>query len=293
MGTKYFDHPNSKKKIPLFLDLYYQYYDYLKLRNKIRHNLANCLEYGNIDEPILIGELECDLNVLEDEEMARLNDKSKVIEEKKPIINEIRKERNEIFEKLEKHGINAWTGYKVEPDFEPDDGRTFKIQLKYLHYKIEKLKKQIEDFQKNTKIKNPFYYLEEKYLLIEEELEILIFLYFHNFEDAEPIRGDLLLEIIIGKQRNVFRTQSLLFDTSGVNISDDDLSKALKELPDTKCLIENDLIQKVDIGYDVLSSTFAISSYANLIISNLHAELPHLKVKFNLKKKEGDKNEIR
>ena len=31
---------------------------------------------------------------------------------------------------------------------------------------------------------------------------------------------------------------------------------------------------------------FSISRYTNLIISDLHAELPHLDVKFNLKEKD-------
>ena len=45
-------------------------------------------------------------------------------------------------------------------------------------------------------------------------------------------------------------------------------------------------MKKVEIGYDALSSTFAISRYTNLIISDLHAELPPLDVKFNLKEKD-------
>ena len=287
MNTKYFNHPNLINKTHLFLDLYYQYYDLLKLRSNIRREYSKCFEYGDMQDPVLIGELECDLQVLEKEEIDLLNDTKLELDEKTPKLKQIDKERNKIFKKLDKHGINAWCGFKIEPDFEPDDGRKHKVQLRYLNHKIEKLKKQIEELRKDTTVKDPFFYLEEKYLLTEDELEILIFLYFNNFDDAEPIRGDLLLFIIIGKQRNLFNAQSLLFDKSGVDISNDDLSKVL---PETKCLIENDLIQKVESGFDALSSTFAISRYANLIISDLHAELPHLDVKFNLKtKKRGEK----
>lgn len=283
MTTNYFSHPNGKNKTFLFLDLYFQYYDLLKLRSHIRREYSKCFEYGDIKDPALIGELECDLQVLEKEEIDLLNDSELDLDEKTPRMKQIEKERVEIFNVLDKHEINAWSGYKIEPDFEPEDGRKYKIQLRYLYHKIENLKNTIEDLRKNTTSKDPFFYLEEKYLLTEDELEILIFLYFNNFEDAEPIRGDLLLFIIIGKQWSVFKNQSILFDKSGDDISNDDISKVL---PETKCLIENDLIQKVDKGYDALSSTFAISRYANLIISDLHAELPHIEVKFNLKERD-------
>ena len=287
MNTKHFNHPNEPKNIYLFLDLYYQYYDYIKLRSHVCREHSKYYEYGEIQVPVLIGELECDLQVLEKEEIDLLNNTELEFDDKIPTMKEIEKERIKIFKKLDKHGINAWCGYKIEPESENDGNRKYKIQFRYLYYKIEKLKKQIEELRKDTTVKDPFFYLEEKYLLTEDELEILIFLYFNNFDDAEPIRGDLLLFIIIGKQRNVFNAQSLLFDKSGVDISNDDLSKVL---PETKCLIENDLIQKVESGFDALSSTFAISRYANLIISDLHAELPHLDVKFNLKTKKGEKN---
>jgi len=285
MNDKYLNHPNEPNNIYLFLDLYYQYYDYIKLRSQICRENSKYYEYGESQDPVLIGELECDLQVLEKEEIDLLNNTELELDDKIPAMKEIEKERIKIFKKLDKHGINAWCGHKVEPEFESDGDRKYKIQIRYLYYKIELLKNQIEDLRKDTTIKDPFFYLEEKYLLTEDELEIIIFLYFNNFDDAQPIRGDLLLFIIIGKRWNVFKAQSLLFDKSGVDISNDDLSKAL---PDTKCLIENDLIQKVENGYDALSSTFAISRYANLIISGLHAELPHLDVKWNLKEKDNN-----
>ena len=45
-------------------------------------------------------------------------------------------------------------------------------------------------------------------------------------------------------------------------------------------------MKKVENSYDTFSSIFSISRYTNLIISDLHAELPHLDVKFNLKEKD-------
>lgn len=77
----------------------------------------------------------------------------------------------------------------------------------------------------------------------------------------------------------MFYDQQLLFSDPGKSIFDGEFGK---DIPDPTCLIENNLIERIDKGYDALSSTYAISNYANLIISGLHKELPHVEFKLKL-----------
>lgn len=277
----YFQHPNSPRQNYLFLDLYYRYYDLIKLRSNIYQKLSALYEYGEINNPVLIGNLECDLQVLEKEEEELYNSQRSFDEIKKEK-KKIEKKRIEIFEKLEQHGINAWRGHKIEPkknDEEEYEITRYKVQLRYIIYKINKTKEEIRDLQKTPKLKDPFNYLKNKYGLINKEIELLIFLYYHNFEHAEPIRGDILLLTIFGKQVYMFYGQQLLFSDPGKSIFDGEFGK---DIPDPTCLIENNLIERIDKGYDALSSTYAISNYANLIISGLHKELPHVEFKLKL-----------
>ena len=269
MCTKQFSHPYAPGKTKLFLDLYFQYFDLMKLRVQIRRNLANCFEYGNIDNPVLIGSLECDLQVIEKEEIELLSDAKFESKETQKKLQDLESERKEIFDSLDQHGINAWMHYKSDPDCDPDDGREHKIQLRYLHHKIEVVKQQIEKLRQSTKLVDPFHYLESTNQLTEEEMEIIIFLFYSNFEDAQAIRGDILLEIVFGRQWGVYHDQCLLFDESVEDGCDDDL---LNEAAPKKSLTEHNLVQRVESGYDSLSSTFAISNYANLVISGIHTE---------------------
>jgi len=132
MNDKYLNHPNEPKNIYLFLVLYYQYYDYIKLRSHICREHSKYYEYGEIQDPILIGELECDLQVLEKEEIELLNNTELELDDKTPRMKEIENERIKIFKKLDKHGLNAWCGYKIEPVSENDGDRKYKIQFRYI-----------------------------------------------------------------------------------------------------------------------------------------------------------------
>jgi hypothetical protein len=251
-----FSHPYSRTKTPLFLDLYFKYYDLLRLRCTIRNSICQCIEYGSILEPELPGTHECDLIVIDnEEEKLNLEPKGKIaMLTKMEKFEKLNKEREEIYLTLEKDELSSWEESKYKD--QPNNLKKYMVQLRYVEFKFNKLHTEIIKLRKSNSIKDPFEYLSTKYELMEEEIELLIFLYFSNFNCADAIRGDTLLNVIIGKQWKLFNIQNILFEDSS--------------------LIKNNLIQMVRKGYDTLSSCYAISNYSNLIISDLHPDFKHL-----------------
>jgi hypothetical protein len=240
---------------PSFLDLYYQYYDLLKLRGQVYALCNEILEYGSIIDPKLIGDLECDLEVIRAEE-TKLRASILTVEEMKPGIESLQSQKSEIFRKLDSYGRNAFLDYQESPP----SANMYEIQIEYCNYKINALEKKIEEFRTKTFLRDPFQHLEISYNLTREEMEVLIYLYFSDFEHGSAIKGNILLANVIGRQQNIFRDQSFLH-------------------PDSS-LVRHDLVTTVERQYDWMSSTYAISPKANLIISGLHADFPHLDVQW-------------
>jgi hypothetical protein len=257
-----YSHPSIVSS-PSFLDLHYQYYDLLKLRGQVYALCNEVLEYGSIIDPKLIGDLECDLEVIRAEEI-KLRGSILTIEEMKPRLESLHSEKDEIFRKLDSYGRNAFVDFQENPP----SSNTYQIQIEYCNYKINALRKRIEEFGTKTSLRDPFQHLEKCYNLTPEEVELLIYLYFSNFEHGSAIKGNILLGNVIGLQQNVFRDQSFLH-------------------PDSS-LVRHVLVTTVEKGYDWMSSTYAVSPRANLIISGLHPDFPHLDVQWKSTPKQSN-----
>ena len=256
MASIPFPHPYSETRTHLFLDLYYKYYDLIRLRHTIQKKICRCIEFGSIIEPELPGAYECDLIVIENEE-AKVHSEPKgktSFDDKTKLFKKFTSERHEIFSNLEKDESGSWEESKF--DEHPDNLKKLVVQFRYVEFKVDKLKNDILALRESKSIRDPFEYLGKKFKLMEEEIELLIFIYYSNFDCSDAIRGDILLNIVIGKQWKLFSIQNMLFDDSD--------------------LIKNDLIQIVLKGYDALSSYYAISNYSNLIISDLYPDFRHL-----------------
>jgi len=239
MTNPNFSHPADPSRVPLFPDLYYQYYDLLKVRAQLRQEMSQALEASYWCEPRLPPQVQAQLEQLEHEaDHDRDHDHDR----------DARRAR--IFAAAHATGLKAWQGESTDIP----DPTACRVRLHYCDYCCEQLRARIETLRANTTLKDPFNLLDEKFDLTDDELEILIFLYHHQFERPEPITGAALLEAVIGRQSSVFRGQAILFDAS--------------------TLLTGGLLTAVTRGNGALDTTFALSRTANLIISGLHADYP-------------------
>jgi hypothetical protein len=166
--------------------------------------------------------------------------------------------RAAIFAAAHATGVRTWQGESTDVV----DPLACRVRLRYCEHCLEELRGRIAALAGRTALRDPFGILESKFGLTDDELEVLIFLYFRQFEQPRPINGAELLGAVIGRQHAVYRGQSILFDASK--------------------LLANGLLAVVERGSGTFDTTFALSRTANLIISGLHVDYPLQDVKWTV-----------
>ncbi|MBL0159930.1 MAG: hypothetical protein IPP47_22995 [Bryobacterales bacterium] len=169
-------------------------------------------------------------------------------------MQEIEAQRDAVFARADTLGIGAWQATMKDLD----SPHTCRARLRYCEHCLAQVRKQIEELRANTSLLDPFAMLEEKYNLNDEEVELLTHLYFRQFERPKPIEGAVLLTEVLGRQSGAFRGQAMLFEASP--------------------LIASGLAEVVERGSGTMDSTYAVSRWANLVISGLHPDHPHLEI---------------
>jgi hypothetical protein len=250
MTTINFPHPCDPSHKPLFLDLHYQIYDLMKLRHMLRQEFCQSVEAAEWYEPRLPPDLQSALETLEraaDQVRAGATD----FEAHRRGMKEIEARRGEVFALADALGARVWLAAMTELE----SPHTTRARLRYCEHQLAQVRVRIEALRAATSLLDPFAMLEERFNLCEEEMELLTFLYFRQFERPQPIEGARLLLEVLGRQSGVFRGQAMLFEASP--------------------LVANGLAEVVVRGSGPMDSTYAVSRWANLVISGLHPDHPH------------------
>jgi hypothetical protein len=166
-------------------------------------------------------------------------------------MQEIDARRDEIFARADTLGIGAWQA-EMRDAMAP---HTVCARLRYCEHCLAQVRGRIEALRASTSLLDPFAMLEERYKLCDEEVELLTFLYFRQFERPQPLTGAVLLSEVMGRQSGIFRGQEMLFEASP--------------------LIANGLAEVVERASGVMEATYAVTRWANLVISGLHPDHPH------------------
>jgi hypothetical protein len=251
-----FPHPCDPIRKPLFLDLHYQVYDLMKLRSQLRLEFCQAVEPSEMYEPRLPADLQAALEALEraaDGVRANTND----VAAYRNGMQQIEAQREAIFARADALGVGAWQAEMRDvPVPHP-----VRARLRYCEHCLAQVRGRIEALRASTSLLDPFAMLEEKYGLDDDEMELLTFLYFRQFERPKPLEGAVLLSEVMGRQSGVFRGQEMLFEASP--------------------LIASGLAEVVERGSGVMDSTYAVSRWANLVISGLHPDHPHQVVEWD------------
>ena len=236
-----FNHPHESYYDSI-QDLYYQYYDFLEFRGNIFDLIDDNIKYSNIFEPEVLETFQPDLKILRNEEM--LNVRGKPIEEVEAKLENLNNMRFEIYKVLDKYKRNSLQNTQFVPNL-----MGYYIILDYIEYRLDKIKEKKQIWVKEHEKKDPFITLKETNSLTNEELEIVIYLYYIRFDGPTSIHGSLLLKKIFGMQSEIFSAQKYL-------------------LPDS-VLIKNNIVSVINEGYDWMDSDYSISKNANLFISSI------------------------
>jgi hypothetical protein len=245
-----FPHPCDPNRKPLFLDLHYQIYDLMKLRYQLRLEFCQAIEPSEMFEPRLPAELQAALEALEraaDDVRAGASNAGM----HHRALQEIDTRRDEIFARADALGIGAWQA-EMRDAMAP---HTVRARLRYCEHCLAQVRARIEALRTSTSLLDPFAMLEEKCGLDDDEVELLTFLYYRQFERPQPLTGVVLLSEVMGRQSGIFRGQEMLFEAWP--------------------LIANGLAEVVERGSGVMDATYAVTKWANLVISGLHPDHPH------------------
>lgn len=252
-----FPHPCDPARKPLFLDDYYRMYGLMKLRAQVRQEYCQAIDVAEEWPPRLPDELQAALEELE-QETERVRARRLPPEAHERAMAELDWRRDEIHARADALGVGAWQAAMGDVE----TARACKARLRYCEHCLARVRERIAALQASTKLMDPFAMLADKHGLDDDELELLAFLYFRQFERPEPIAGALLLGEVMGRQAGVIRGQAMLFDEGR--------------------LVAGGLVEVAEKGRGALDSTFAVSRWANLVISGLHPEYPHLQVEWTV-----------
>ncbi|MBK6734346.1 MAG: hypothetical protein IPG61_09685 [bacterium] len=151
-----FAHPADPERSHLYADLYYQYYDLIKLRSMLRHEFANAHEASATPCPRLPEEVQAALEEIETE-ARQLSRPSRPIEDV-DIPQDLLDRREYIFSNTMKLGARAWHGSGGEVS--SVDG--LRASMRYCEYCLDQLREKIEFLHDNVTTRDPFVLLQGK-----------------------------------------------------------------------------------------------------------------------------------
>ncbi len=225
-----------------FLKKYKEYYDY-KITMQTISESVKVSKAENYFTNADVEELLEKFILIKNEELLIMNNLDSLTSEK-PVMSYTARQ---YFQKLEKDYPDLTAKHNDYPT---------QILGAYYNYRLEVLKSNLNNLNDDDRRHDPFYFIQTKYKLDNDMTEILIYLFFSNFEGQVNRAGHEILDFVYGTSELKFMGQKHLFIDAR--------------------LMKLQLVKVEKKRGTPMSSLYAILDKANIIISGMHKLFPGL-----------------